>query len=641
MIAVEPEASECISQELIDTICSRLAQGKPVRSPLPLGGRLHIDRPLPFLCVYRQPGGARDAGTAQLVLGEAAHLIVAEGQRLKPDLAALLKGISQTLVAQFNAFLILEIWAGPDFSGNGLDPWRQKPAFRIISSRVRPPTAAIEALEHALSRIRILKQSATVSLDFSKKRAPAGLPMLLSTEAARQANCFVLGLEVQPIYRDGAKGQLYPMVLRRLHRGLAGALKQAFFEFSRSQTSYRPSNYQALGRRGLVKSVWNVDRQLAEIGNAFDFLLQVTPVNIDQAFAQFKQAHCERPPTLYYRPLPVDPALLKRKLYQIPLERIEDPTLGLLFGQKRAELDRQLTMLSERGSQKFLYGSLQLYGPVSDELGQLATTLLEKISPRSREAASGRLIKASAFAGRARAELAYYRQSQPELAATVQLRDDTIGLMVSHGNLLIGKETEIPESRVEALLQHEIGTHIVTYFNGRSQPFHQLYSGLAGYDELQEGLAVLAEYLVGGLSRPRLRLLAGRVVAAQCLIEGASFVETFRRLYHTCGFKQRTAFTITVRTYRGGGLTKDAVYLRGLVDILKYIYKGGELEPLFVGKIAAKHIPLIHELQSRQVLQPPLLRPRYLDRPETVERLARLRHGMSVLDLIEKEKKRK
>ncbi len=37
--------------------------------------------------------------------------------------------------------------------------------------------------------------------------------------------------------------------------------------------------------------------------------------------------------------------------------------------------------------------------------------------------------------------------------------------------------------------------------------------GLAGYEETQEGLAVLAEFLVGGLSPHRLRQLAVRVVA--------------------------------------------------------------------------------------------------------------------------------
>ena len=204
---------------------------------------------------------------------------------------------------------------------------------------------------------------------------------------------------------------------------------------------------------------------------------------------------------------------------------------------------------------------------------------------------------------------------------------------------MIGHQTRIPASRVEALLQHEVGTHVLTYFNGRAQPFQQLYTGLAGYEELQEGLAVLAEYLVGGLSRPRLRLLAGRVVAARCLIEGATFIETFRELTRTYGFGQRTAFTMTVRIYRSGGLTKDAVYLRGLIGVLDYLKKGGKLEPLFVGKIMGDHIPIIQELQARQVLRPVPLRPRYMDQLQTTQRLERLRNGLTVLDLSERRKK--
>jgi uncharacterized protein (TIGR02421 family) len=285
-----------------------------------------------------------------------------------------------------------------------------------------------------------------------------------------------------------------------------------------------------------------------------------------------------------------------------------------------------------------LYGSLQLFGGIDNELNELAEVLLAKISFRSREAGGG-YLNATNFARRARTEIDYYRQLYPALSAEVIVRDDTVGLMVSQGNLLIGHQTRIPASRAEALLQHEVGTHVLTYFNGRGQPFQQLYTGLAGYEELQEGLAVLAEYLVGGLSRPRLRLLAGRVVAARCLIEGATFIDTFRELTRTYGFAQRTAFTMTVRIYRSGGLTKDAVYLRGLIGVLDYLKKGGELEPLFVGKIMGDHIPIIQELQARQVLRPVPLRPRYIDQPQTIQRLERLRKGITILDLIERRKK--
>jgi len=175
----------------------------------------------------------------------------------------------------------------------------------------------------------------------------------------------------------------------------------------------------------------------------------------------------------------------------------------------------------------------------------------------------------------------------------------------------------------------------VTYFNGRAQPFRQLYCGLPGYEALQEGLAVLAEYLVGGLSRPRIRLLAGRVIAAHCLITGASFIETFRELHGTFGFDQRTAFTSTIRIYRGGGLVKDAVYLRGLVKLLKYLERGGELEPLFVGKITTEHIPIIQELQYRHVLKPAPLRPRYMEQPHITEKLTYLKKGLTPLHLVE------
>jgi hypothetical protein len=125
----------------------------------------------------------------------------------------------------------------------------------------------------------------------------------------------------------------------------------------------------------------------------------------------------------------------------------------------------------------------------------------------------------------------------------------------------------------------------------------------------------------------------------KCLTEGASFIETFRKLNAGFGFDQRVAFTITARVYRSGGLTKDAVYLQGLVKLLKYIEQGGEIVPLFVGKISTDHVPVIQELQWRKVLRAVPLTPRYLDFPETAEKLKKLRRGYSVLDLIERRKK--
>ena len=71
-----------------------------------------------------------------------------------------------------------------------------------------------------------------------------------------------------------------------------------------------------------------------------------------------------------------------------------------------------------------------------------------------------------------------------------------------------------------------------------------------------------------------------------------------------------------------------------LVEILDYIASGNKLEPLYAGKLAGDHIPIIRGLLLRGVLRPPPLRPRYLDYPQAAERLERLRQGMTVVDLL-------
>jgi uncharacterized protein (TIGR02421 family) len=265
---------------------------------------------------------------------------------------------------------------------------------------------------------------------------------------------------------------------------------------------------------------------------------------------------------------------------------------------------------------------------------------LQKYPPRTRESQKNGYLTADAIAEHARAEIESYRKDHSDFSAAVEVRDDiSSGLMVSFGTLLIGQGTRLPAFRLQAILHHEIGTHLLTYFNGRAQPFHLLCMGLADYQELQEGLAVLAEYLGGVLSPTRVRILAARVLAAESLIQGATFVETFRVLNRTYGFERSAAFGITLRIYRGGGLTKDGVYLRGLVSVLEYLKDGGDVEPLFIGKISADHIPVVEELRLRRVLSPARMVPRYMQTERGRERLARVRETADVFALVERRSK--
>ena len=276
-----------------------------------------------------------------------------------------------------------------------------------------------------------------------------------------------------------------------------------------------------------------------------------------------------------------------------------DPALHTLFRAKRDEIARQITALEDRDTSRFVYGSLQLYGAVAPPLARAAVELLETIPP---QAPSTQTVTAGAFAEAARAEFERYRAVYPDFPVRVEVRDDISELMVSFGRLLIPESAAFRADRVDPLLHHEVGTHVVTYQNGARQPLTLLTIGLPGYDETQEGLAVLAEYLTGGLDPRRLRVLAARVVAVGQMLDGAGFLDIFESLRADHRIPARTAWSIAIRVVVGGGSVKDAIYLRGITRILDALAEGSSLDVLLVGKLALDHIPLVQDLLDREVL---------------------------------------
>jgi uncharacterized protein (TIGR02421 family) len=376
----------------------------------------------------------------------------------------------------------------------------------------------------------------------------------------------------------------------------------------------------------------DVDARLTEIERGVNMLLNITPVNAAEAWADFERSDFATVPTLQLRPLEFEPDMVRRDLYNLEIENITDPALRTLFRAKRDEITRQITALEDRDTSRFVYGSLQLYGGITQPLASAAEELLETIPAR---APSTRTVTAGAFADAAREEFDRYRAVYPDFPARVEVRDDISELMVSFGRLLIPEAAALRADRVEPLLHHEIGTHVVTYQNGARQPLTLLTVGLPGYDETQEGLAVLAEYLTGGLDPRRLRVLAARVLAVGKMLDGAGFLPIFESLRNEHRIPARTAWSIAIRVVVGGGSVKDAIYLRGITRILEALADDCSLDVLFVGKLSLDQIPMIQDLLDREVLQPPWVRPRWLDVPGAQERLDKLRGGASVTQLYE------
>lgn len=613
----------------VSTVGNCLRSNSWVRLRIPGSGRLHIDRQLPFLCIYRRPVGRPDSGTKSLLLGEASYLLCSADPRYHSGLSSLVREIVQVQGGVFGAFLILEIWAGECCSEGAAQ-------FRILSPQHDAPTVLLEVLEGALLELQAGEATLSVDIRYRQHQTPPGLAPLISPGELDDIDCLQLGLEVPPLYRDPVSNVLYPFELERFRHELGRVLKRTFYLFSHNYTRHRPRHYHELGRHAMTSVVQKSDAALTAVGRDFDLLLHVTPVNVRAAWQEFSDGRFARTPEFHYRPRPVQVTRLKRRLFAIPLERIEDPTLAMIFAAKRDELDRQLTLIADRCTPRFLHGSQQIYGAVDRSLSEQARELLHRLPPQEAAPDHVSLLNASEFAERAGQVLERYRQRQPQFSARAVVREDVSGLLVSHGDLLIGPDVRVPQRRVAAVVAHEIDTHILTWHNGGRQPFHQLQMGLAGYETLQEGLAVVAEYLAGGLDGNRLRLLAGRVIAVECVTAGAEFTETFRVLHREWGFAPYTAFLIAMRVYRGGGFTKDAVYLRGLIQLLEYLGRGGAIEPLLLGKFSLEHLPFIEELRWRKILEPLTLRPQYLNTEEAEKRLNRLRQHPSLRELAER-----
>ncbi len=619
-----------------EATCARLGKNQRVRRNLPGEGRLRIDRQLPFLCIYRSPLNGKDAGTRELVTTEAAYLFASGKPEYRDGLSHLCQQINLAMREHFGTFLFLELWAEPDSGDDHPTDDHRTPRFEVVTPDLDALPSTVEVFTSALSRITLQGQSACVTVRSSERVVPPGLTSLTHVcPEAGGSGCCVLGLAVKPIYRDPHSGTIFPILLQSLRWQLSRALREAIAQFTGFAAGSDDVHYESLGPSSLVKAARIVDQELCDVAGSFDFLLQVTPMNAEEAWAEFQNSNFRDTPKFHYRPLPYHPSLLKRRLFDIEIERIEDPTLAHIFWEKQDEVDRQLSALRDLGTPEFLYSCLQLYGEANDELIILARDILKNIPADDPVPSPNGFIPVKDIVARAREEIDHYHQKLTAFTATVEVCDHIAsGIMVSQDRLLISSNLSLRADRVEPLLHHEIGTHLLTYFNGRCQPFQQLYAGLAGYDELQEGLAVLAEYLCGGLTAKRLRNLAGRVMAVSSMTSGAAFQETFARLHDDFGFAPRQAFTTTLRVYRGGGLTKDIIYLRGLRDLLKYLGSGHDIEPLYVGKIGLQHLPYVQEMRRRGIIDAPSILPRFWDDDKLRERLDACR-GLSVLQLLE------
>ena len=598
-------------------ILNAINKRTPIHYQVPNAGKFIFNNIVPYIFIYRVPDtGKKDKMIADLAKTENASIVCKEDEFA---LEEWIKPIAESLAQEFGACLLIETWISES---------NQKDDILLhVGQKDILPLA--EYFERNI-RMETAELSVAISKDLQIPK-PESLPSLFSKKYLQNKQILLLGISIKKRYIDYEENIL-PLLMRTYRETLAKSLSRLFFEFLRVYTHLNATAQKINVHQELTPMMNEIDDALAQESKKFDFLLMVTPLNAHEAWLQFKKDKYWKTPKFLYRPMHVDPDLVKRRLYNLRIEDIYDPTMAYIFRDKRTELDSMITMLADRGKEDFLHGSLQVFGNVSEKLYNSALALLMMTEPETTSTKNEEWIGPSEFAKMAKEEVKFLQQQNQEFNCPIRIREDISGVMVNRGALNISKEYKLTKSRAKALIQHEIGTHVVTYFNGRMQPLNLFSLGVPGYEELQEGLAVLSEYIVDGLNNDRLRIIAARVIAVQHMLLGNSFTDTFALLVDQFGFKHETSFQIVMRVYRGGGLTKDMLYLKGIMELIEYLKENNNVHLLMMGKIRKDYLPIIKDLLQKEILIPPAITPRFMF-PEYLDKWKEVKTKASVFKL--------
>ncbi|PIQ76112.1 hypothetical protein COU78_05945 [Candidatus Peregrinibacteria bacterium CG10_big_fil_rev_8_21_14_0_10_49_24] len=352
-----------------------------------------------------------------------------------------------------------------------------------------------------------------------------------------------------------------------------------------------------------------LDKMLSQIDRDLLLLKHLKPVNLEEERARLVQDKRYNP-MFQYREPEIDLDEAERKLQN----RIEDSSgLGILLEKKRQELLIRIELLRSRGdATRFTQQSRALYGaPTSALIHDAEAALRERMAcelptPKKELLTATEVQKIFAKA--------LERYSLHDWQATVRpklVADCTVG----GRHIYIRASALFEETHVEALMAHEIETHILTAENGSHQPYAIFRNGCANYLDTQEGLAIYNQNRIYGPFHEK-RFNPPRNLLGLAFGLEHSFAETRRYLKEELGYGEEKALNQAISIKRGlgdtshpGGFTKSLVYFRGLRAVEQFVRNGGDLTRLYVGKIAMEDLAMVEKVPE---LQKPLLLPEFL-----------------------------
>ncbi len=307
-------------------------------------------------------------------------------------------------------------------------------------------------------------------------------------------------------------------------------------------------------------------------------------------------------PRWTWRPLQIDRAVWQHLARARQLA--EDTDAAALYLPRLEELETELMLLESLGRTKQVRPmAARLFGTggerVFDGDARTALDAAHEVlaEPPAREEA--KTIPAASAEGLNLRDLMLAYAKHVRLHIEVRVDPHLIA------NAAVGERTVFIADRrfgaheAQRLATHEVYGHLVSGFNGRTQPWGVFAIGTAGSYGDQEGVAILLEELAGLLGPNRRRTLAGRLLATYAMHAGVSFGDAARTLVAEHEFSPAESVTLCERAFRAGGVARDAVYLTSWLRVRRAFIRGEtNLAELQLGKVSLASLPEVRRLAA-------------------------------------------
>lgn len=416
-------------------------------------------------------------------------------------------------------------------------------------------------------------------------------------------NTLVLATEVKKVYCNEVTGDDYPNIIKTLQRGFKKAILNNANFFNQKYSNWEHQIKAKLLDKTMDSSILKVDKELFRLLKGFELLGSINPINSTNEKKRFFKNKCTENPHFKYNPIKINPFELKQKLSNLRVQDISDVSIRHLYESVINSYFDKIDMLSALDTPKFLYNSLRYFGRPSKKDLQNAHYFLHLPEVAGEPKRSPSLGVDEAMVSFKQGLEQYGFKSRIEKSKRVISQ---VMVLNAKKTILFRPDAKFTRNQIGALVEHEIGVHMVTTMNSNAQKLKLFNLGLPANTMTQEGLAILAEYLSGNISMKRLKKLAYRVIVVDMMCNGADFIECFNFLVNDHNLDKDDAFSVVTRIFRGGGFTKDYLYLSGFVKILRFWEKNNDLEPLLIGKTSFEFYHTINEMIQREMIQKPV-----------------------------------